>query len=198
MGQIRRPEPVKFFAGVILAEPGLGAVVEERLAAEFGPVDARSPLYPFDLTAYYEPEMGAPLQRLFLSFADLRAPGELAGLKLRTNAIETLLSRIRGRSGRPANIDPGYLELSKVVLASTKNFYHRIFLAEGIYGEVTMHFRDGAWQALPWTFPDFRSGRYGDFFLRLRQCYHDQLRRRRGKGPQSAEAGSGAEETEVL
>ncbi len=74
------------------------------------------------------------------------------------------------------NLDPGYVELSKVVLASTKNFYHRILVADGIYAEVTMHYEAGAWRSFPWTFPDFRSGRYAAFFDALRARYRTQLK----------------------
>jgi hypothetical protein len=81
------------------------------------------------------------------------------------------------------NLDPGYLETSKVVLASTKNFYHRIFVGEGIFAEVTMHWQGGAWQKFGWTFPDFRSGLYDPFFTALRSAYRDQIRKLRSQGP---------------
>jgi len=92
---------------------------------------------------------------------------------------------------RPVNLDPGYVEESKIVLASTKNFYHRILLAEGIYGEVTLHYRGGVWEAFPWTFPDFRSGRYNGFFSELRRIYRDQRRSAAAAGV-PAQPGSGS------
>ena len=78
---------------------------------------------------------------------------------------------------RPVNLDPGYLEHSKVILASTKNFYHRMYLCRGIFGEVTMHFRNGAYEFFPWTYPDYKSPEYQKFFLELRTIYREQLRR---------------------
>ena len=77
---------------------------------------------------------------------------------------------------RPANLDPGYIEQAKVVLASTKNFYHRIYLGGGIFGEVTMHFKNNTYQFFPWTYPDYKSKDYQDFFLRVRQIFRSQLR----------------------
>ena len=77
---------------------------------------------------------------------------------------------------RPVNLDPGYIEHAKVILASTKNFYHRMYLARGIFGEVTMHFRDGAYEFFPWTYPDYKSAEYQRFFLELRDIYRQQLR----------------------
>jgi hypothetical protein len=175
MGTIRPPEPVKLFAAVLTSLTGRLPEVEGRLAALFGAVDARSEAFPFDHTHYYDAEMGAPLVRVFLGFRDLISPGELPQAKTKTNALEAELARAFGTVPRPINIDPGYLEQSKIVLASTKNFSHRIFLGGGIYAEVTMYFEAREWRHFPWTFPDFRSGRYDQFFMDLRSAYRLQL-----------------------
>jgi hypothetical protein len=118
--------------------------------------------------------MGSPIIRCFWAFTPLIAPSQIAEVKKTTNELEASLAAEYGRVRRPVNLDPGYLEESKIVLASTKNFYHRILLADGIYGEVTLHFSAGSWQVFPWTFPDYRSGRYNYFFTRLRQAYREQ------------------------
>jgi hypothetical protein len=120
--------------------------------------------------------MGIPIRRSFLAFHALVAPAEISSIKRVTNSLEAAFAGKYGQVSRPANLDPGYLEESKIVLASTKNFYHRILLADGIYGEVTLHFSAGAWQAFPWSYPDFRSGRYDEYFTRLRRIYRDQLK----------------------
>jgi hypothetical protein len=176
MGVIVQPAPVKLFAGMITSMPEIVPEVENQLAALCGPIDLRSEAFPFDYTSYYDREMGTPLFRFFIAFRDLTSPAELAPLKKRTNQFEALAAGQYAQVRRPVNIDPGYVEQAKIVLASTKNFYHRIFLADGIYAEVTMHFEAGQWRSFPWSFPDFRSGRYDRYFIELRHIYRAQLK----------------------
>jgi len=178
MGTISDPAPVKLFVGVLTAAPALVAAVEEALARLYGPIDLRGGPFPFADTDYYTAEMGTPIERCFLGFRDLVPADALAEIKVSTNRLEGELAATQDRVHRPVNLDPGYLELGKIVLASTKNFYHRILLGGGIYGEVTLAYRGGAWEPFPWTFPDFRSRRYDAFFTGLRALYHAQLRAR--------------------
>jgi len=175
MGKIKSPLPVKLFTGILTSQPILPEV-ESRLAALFGATDLRSGEFPFDSTHYYDEEMGSPIIRCFLGFKVLIPPAEIAAIKESTNELEAAFAAEYRNVPRPVNLDPGYLEESKIVLASTKNFYHRMLLSGGIYGEVTLHFSGGAWQAFPWSFPDFRSGRYDEFFTQLRQIYRNQLK----------------------
>jgi len=176
MGKIRPVQPVKLFVGVLTSIPELLPEVEQRLSALFGPVDLRSEAFPFDSTHYYDREMGSPICRYFLGFSKLVGPEEIAAIKLKTNELEAALASVFTAVKRPVNVDPGYLEQSKIVLASTKNYYHRLYLSGGIYAEVTLHFEDGRWKTLPWTFPDFQSGRYDAFFTELRKAYRSQLK----------------------
>jgi hypothetical protein len=176
MGKIRQPNDVKLFVGILTSIPELLTEVEARLVAQFGAIDLRCGPFPFDSTRYYDSEMGNSIQRFFLAFSDLIAPDSLAGIKITTNEMESSFAGTVITPRRPVNLDPGYLEQAKLVLASTKNFYHRILLADGIYAEVTLHFENGTWQSFPWTFPDFRSRRYDDFFLLMRDKYRAQLR----------------------
>ena len=178
MGEIRQFEPVKPFAGILLAESRLLPEVRERLVALLGPIDHESDVLKFEFTDYYSKEMGDTLDRIFFSFENLLEAEALAGLKVETNGIETDLSSTSTEVARPVNIDPGYVESAKVILASTKNFYHRTYLGRGIFAEVTMHFRNKAFQFFPWTYPDYRSKDYQDFFLRVRQIYREQLKNR--------------------
>jgi len=176
MGKIIAPLPVKLFCGILTSLPEMLRAAQERLEARFGPVDACSEILPFDQTSYYDQEMGCPIQRQFLAFRDLIAPAGLPSVKRAANDLEAALAAECSLVRRPVNIDPGYLEEAKIVLASTKNFYHRILLSADIYGEVTLRWAGGGWQAFPWTFPDFRSGRYDAFFTSLRRTYREQLR----------------------
>ena len=152
MGEIRKPEMVKYIAGLLL--PGKEGLASLRLELEkqFGPLDLVADVEPFHYTDYYEEEMGQ-LVRTYVGFEKRRLPDELVRFKLAANDIENRHLRPDGR--RSVNIDPGYLSLSQLVLASTKPFTHRIYLDRGIYAEVTLQFRGGTYQTLPWTYPDY-------------------------------------------
>ena len=175
MGKIRAPLPVKLFVGVLTSLPEIVPEAEARLSAVFGSIDLRSESFPFDSTHYYDEEMGSPICRLFLGFSELIEPSALAGIKIKTNDLEAALAAEESRVKRPVNFDPGYLEQSKIVLASTKNYYHRVPISGGIYAEVTLHFEAGQWRSFPWTYPDFQGGRYNQLFSSLRNLYRDQL-----------------------
>jgi hypothetical protein len=178
MGNIRTPLPVKLFFGVLTSMPEILPIVEERIAGLFGDVDSRSVLFPFDLTQYYNKSMGTPIYRCFIGFSDLMAPSAIAGVKIKANEMEAAFAQEYRKAPRPVNLDPGYLEQSKIVLASTKNFYHRILISQGIYAEVTLHFEKGEWRSFPWTFPDFKTDRYHSYFMSLRELYRNQLKTR--------------------
>lgn len=169
----RRPVPVKPLVSVIFAQPNLETAVFRELAMLLGPPDLVSAWLPFDQTRYYEPEMGAGLQRRLAVFLYLADPGALSGWKQQTNLLEDRFS-MGGR--RLVNIDPGYLARERLVLATGKNYTHRLYLQSGIYGEVTLIFQKGGWQTLPWTYPDYAGEPLRQFFAQARQKYLWQLR----------------------
>ena len=172
MGRAKEPEPVKLFVGVLAAAPELLPEVRDHLEKALGPVDLSSPLWDFGYTRYYEAEMGPTLKRQFWSFAPLVDPGRLPEIKLFTNQVEEEFA-LQGR--RRVNLDPGYLASAKVVLVTTKDFSHRVYLGRGIYGEITLMYRRGQFVPLPWTYPDYRSPDYHRFFAELRALYRRQL-----------------------
>ena len=176
MGTIRTFGPVKLFMGVLASEESFLKDIETRLSIEFGPVDLRSPVIPFTFTDYYRDETGDNIVRAFFAFERLIDAAELPGIKRRTNSMEAEFASSSVSVKRPVNLDPGYLENAKIILASTKNFYHRMYLGDGIFGEVTMHFKNGAWEFFPWTYPDYQSRDYLLFFSDLRKRYREQLR----------------------
>lgn len=176
MGSIRAFNPVKLFIGVLVSDPKLLETVETRLSAAFGRIDQRSDVIPFDFTDYYQQEMGDVIDRRFFSFERLIEADQLPEIKRQTNELEDEMAPLLKTVKRPVNLDPGYIEHAKVILASTKNFYHRIYLGRGIFGEVTMHFRNNTYQFFPWTYPDYQSKDYQEFFLKIRQIYRSQLR----------------------
>jgi len=172
MGEVREPRPVKVFVGILLALPSALPEVRALLAEQLGPADCESQLLDFSYTDYYEPEMGPDLKRVFLGFHRLAIPDALVDLKLFTNRLEQTFA-VNGK--RTVNIDPGYLTAARVVLASTKDFSHRLYLGRGIYGEVTLVYQKKDFQALPWTYPDYRSEGYRQFFRELRTVHIAQL-----------------------
>ena len=176
MGAVRPFNPVKLFVGVLVSHSRLLPEVEQRLSAAFGPIDHRSDVIPFDFTDYYEPEMGEIIDRRLFSFERLIEADQLPEIKRQTNRLEDGMLPLFPAAKRPGNLDPGYVELAKVILASTKNFYHRMYLGNGIFGEVTLHFKNNTFQFFPWTYPDYQSKDYQEFFLRVRQIYRAQLR----------------------
>lgn len=171
MGLIRPAELAKLFTAILCGDERLLDTARERLTSSLGPIDIISPIYPWTHTKYYEKEMGTELKRVFFFFEDLFQPDMLPDIKNMTNEIERHFSEkaTTGMPGRHVNIDPGYLTLSKVVLASTKDYSHRIYIGKGIYGEVTLYFRDKTYQPFPYTYPDYRSKEYIELFNMVRR-----------------------------
>ena len=174
MGEIREPQPVKLIVSAFAGGGALLAEAKARLSDEFGPIDYESALLPFDHTAYYTPEFGPGLVRRIWAFEQLIEQGELKAIKRRTNGIEMEWA-VEGR--RRVNLDPGFVSHSKMVLATTKNHTHRIYIGEGIYAEVTLYFRDGSFHAWPWTYPDYASIPYLEIFNQIRALYAAQMKR---------------------
>lgn len=176
MGSIQTFGPVKLFVGVLVSEENLAGEVERRLSEEYGPVDHRSGTILFDYTRYYAGETGENIRRIFFAFERLVDAEQLPTIKHRTNSLEASFAAAERSVARPVNLDPGYLENAKIVLASTKNFYHRTYLGRGIFGEVTLHFQNGGCRFFPWTYPDYQSVEYQQFFLETRKLYRSQLK----------------------
>lgn len=135
-------------------------------------MDKESEVMDFTFTGYYDKEMGAGIKRQFVSFTRLILPEQLPVIKLLTNKIEQDLA-LKGK--RRVNIDPGYLSLAKVVLATTKDYSHRLYLEQGIYGEVTLTYARGKFSSFPWTYPDYQTQAYQQFFGEIREIYKKQL-----------------------
>ncbi|MEW6358916.1 MAG: DUF4416 family protein [Planctomycetota bacterium] len=219
MAKASEPKPVKHFCGMLAGDASLFTVAAERLAEQYGEIDAESEIFDFNFTDYYEKEMGPGLRKKFISFRPLIAPGTIVDIKLRTNELEAeIAEQVHGHSApakirhgqtslsvapsstdgdakrlgvprsnsferangegaiRPINLDPGYLTLSKVVLATAKDYSHRLYLGRGIYAEVTLHYQKGEFVAWPWTYPDYKTEGYHAFFRKLREIYLAQLK----------------------
>ena len=166
-------QPVKLLVAVLYADATRLQLARQELVKAFGELDYASPHFPFEVTNYYFSEMGAPLSRLFYSFKRLTWPEALAESKLRTNEIEHVLSVNKKRT---INLDPGYLDPDKFVLASAKPHGYKIYLRDGIWADMTLHYEKGHFTAMPWSFPDFKRGEYEKEFLRMREIYKKQLK----------------------
>jgi len=175
MGKAKYPRAVKLVIGIISKEENLFKEIEKELIQKFGSIDFESPLLSFHYTNHYQKEMGTNLKRKFISFTRLIDPAEIAEIKLFTNQLEeNFLYPCSNR--RRLNLDPGYITLAKLVLATSKNFQHRIYLKKGIYAEITLKYKKGKgflpWE---WTYPDYRSKEYLEIFNYLREIYYHQI-----------------------
>lgn len=173
MSEPRPPGPVKPMASLLTVRRELAPRALALLAGYLGPPDMVSPWWPFRHSDYYIPEMGAGLERCLASFLHLADPESLPHWKHVSHRLEQALS-LGGR--RLLNLDVGYLTGERLVLATGKNFRHRISLARGIYGEVTLVAGRGGFTALPWTYPDYGSEPLLSWLDRVRRKYLWQLR----------------------
>jgi len=178
MGLIKPPQPVKLIVGMLARSVEQFSTAEQALQTCWGEIDCRSDDIPFNQTRYYEKEMGPGLWRRFVSFSRLIDPGELADIKHRTNTFEAEQTQRTTASSPPSraiNLDPGYLEPSKLVLATTKNYSHRVYIGRGIWAEATLFYRKGRWQPWPYTYPDYAGELYHPFFHAVRRRLLEQL-----------------------
>jgi len=176
MSQPREPDPVKLIASIFTPKEDLIREVINELSLRYGPVDWESPPMFFDRTRYYEREMGWPLHRRFVSFEYLISPDDIVNVKLETNELE---SRYLQEGNRLVNIDPGYIGLERLVLATGKNYVHRIYLRNGIYADLTLIYKKGSFRSLEWTYKDYADPKMIEMFNNVRKRYTEQLKERK-------------------
>jgi len=178
MGIPTPPKPVKLFVALLTNDPALFSLSVEQLQSHYGPVDLASETFPWNMTDYYRKEMGENLLRKFVTFERLIAPDTLASIKLATNELEISLSGGDSpMSPRRVNIDPGYVDATKLVLASAKDQAHRLYLSHGIYAEVTLLYYHGEFHPFVYTYPDYQWPETHAFLRRVQSQYRNQLRK---------------------
>lgn len=170
MGAIHEPLPALSIVAVSSRHDEAFDWARGQIEAAFGPLALASDAFAFTETDYYAATMGTNLEKQFFACERLFDPGELASVKRRTNEWEAAYAALgRHAEPRPLNLDPGYITPAKLVLASTKDHAHRLYLMDGVYAEVTLVFRGKQWRPMDWTYPDYRRGDYQAFFTRCRE-----------------------------
>ena len=166
-------EDVKLISSLFSSQAHLIDQVIIEMEGLFGPTDWISPAFFFDRTRYYEREMGWPLHRRFVSFKTLVRPQDIVEIKRQTNTLEKKASQ---DGKRKINIDPGYVALERLVLATGKNYTHRIYLSKGIYADLTLIFQKGSFTPLAWTYKDYSDSKSIGYFNEIRERYKRQIR----------------------
>lgn len=158
---------VKLISGLLSAKEDLLIRAKQFLAKRYGPIDLESPIIPFDFTDYYDEELGKGILRQYISFKTLIRPEYIGRIKRQTIRIER---KFMVGNNRKVNIDPGYVGLEKMVLATTKGGTYRIYLGLGIYAQSTLYFEKKSFHPWPWTYPDYRTQTAIEFFNKVRAC----------------------------
>ena len=172
MSILQSPPPAKLICSIFSQQESLISIVGNVLSGEYGTADFKSPIIPFDWTSYYEPEFGSSLKRIFMSFTELVFQDALAEIKHATHKLEQEFSK---GGKRQVNIDPGILTAERLVLATGKNFPHRIYLGRGVFADLTFIYRKDSFIPLPWTYPDYASQEVIGFWNNVRKSYLKDL-----------------------
>lgn len=174
MSKLSKPTKCKLFFGLIYSSGKIYKNVRGALVKKYGALDFESQPLDFDFTEYYREEMGSNLKRRFISLKKLINPTDIVEIKLFAVKLEKRYSILKKRR---INIDPGYLNDAKLILSTTKDFSHRIYLGKKIFAEVTQIYKKRKFNNLPWTFPDYRTRVYKDIFLKIRNLYKEQIKK---------------------
>lgn len=174
MGKPKEPKPAKLFMSFIASGDEILYQGVQDLRSTFGEIDFMSERLPFGFTDYYAEEMGENLFRRFMTFGRLISIPLLPEIKMTTNRLEEKYSTSKGN--RRVNIDPGYVCLEHVILATTKGYTHRPYLRDGIYADLTFIYRNKSFLPLEWTYPDYRQDEVIRLFNQFRKKYVENLK----------------------
>lgn len=172
MGKVKSYPPVKLIAAIATSDPDLWPECMQKLESLYSNIDIALDWYDFHHTDYYLTEMGKNLKKRMISFRELISAEQLPDIKLATNQLEREFAKA---GKRRLNIDPGYICTPKLVLATTKDFSHRIYLKEGIFGDIHLKYQKGSFRAQEWTYPDYREPDVIHFFNKVREVYLEQM-----------------------
>ncbi len=172
MAKANPVHPVKLILALLWADEEAREKALASLEEAFGSIDYVGEDHPFDHTEYYEEEMGPNLKRRMISFLELAPPESIVEAKITCNSIEEEIAL----PARRVNLDIGYLDSGKVVLASFKSAGHKILLGRGVYADLIARYHHRHYQPLDWTFPDFRNHTYDSNLVEIRRTFLKQIR----------------------
>lgn len=178
MGLPSEPNPVKLFFAILFSDEEKLSEAKKLISQNIGNADFKSRVFDFNETDYYKPEMGENIKRIFFSIEKLIKPDEIVDVKKYSTELESILS-IEGK--RKINIDPGYIDFNKVVLATYKGSGCKVYIRDGIWIDIILRYEKGSFQSFPWTFPDFASGKYFSTLISIRKKYKTQMKELRSK-----------------
>ncbi len=176
MSQPSAPQPVKLIVSLFTGEEKLITAASEELSQAYGKIDFMSACIPFTMTGYYKAEMGEGLVRRFITFQELIDPERLPQIKRYTDKLEASYTNSAGN--RRINLDPGYITLYQLILATNKRFSHRLYLRDSVYADLTLIYKKKSFRPLAWTFPDYGSAQIIEILNRVRERYRKQLKER--------------------
>ncbi|MFC1548520.1 DUF4416 family protein [Candidatus Omnitrophota bacterium] len=181
MGALIDQKPIKLVVSLIFKDDMVIKKTEDILRKKYGEFDSHERTLPFDFTDYYDKEFGKPLKRKLMCFKKPVNKEKIADIKIATNRIE---ARFRKKGNRTVNIDPGYITEAKLVLLTTKDYTHRVYVGKRVFAESTLFFQDGTFKPWPWTYPDYASEELISYFNKVRDLYIKEMR-----GESSCQAG---------
>lgn len=177
MGEITKHNPVMLIVAVTSRYDDALEWTNRQTTSQWGKLLAASPVFDFTETGFYTESMGTELKKQFLAFDGLIDPGEIAPTKHLSNDWEKSYAAENDHPEiRPLNIDPGYISEAKLVLVTTKDRDHRIYLQQGIFAEVTLYFRSKHWMSSRWTYPDYQRTDFQEFFTECRTVLRERIR----------------------
>ena len=171
MGAIHEFEPEKLIIGVIYNDKKVFNEAMSIIFEKFGESDGMCEEFSFsdEFSSYYDTELGGKGIRRIYSFERLVDPSRQAEIKKFTNDVEKKFSDEDGN--RKINLDPGFINHGRLMLATTKETGFRIPLEDGIYTELTLFWARGGWQKFPWSYRDYQSERVQSFLTSVRKKY---------------------------
>jgi hypothetical protein len=180
VGEIAEPQETILILGALGNGEASLQWARDATESRWGNICIASPCFDFDFTSYYEAEMGKGLKKCFFALEAPFDPAGIARIKRQTNEWEVEFADQAGADvARPLNLDPGYVTEAKLVLATTKDRDHRIYLSDGIYAECTLYYHRGQWKDRPWTYPDYQQDSYQAFFSQCRKLLRERLKAKR-------------------
>ena len=174
MGALLEQKSVKMVVSIIYREDSFLYEAETTLVEKYGEIEDLKEIFYFDFTDYYEKEFGKDLKRKLICFKKPIGPEFLSKIKHYTNEVE---KKLKNNNNRTVNIDPGYITEAKLVLFTTKDYSHRVYIGDNIFAEVTLHFQNNSFRAWPWTYPDYSSNALVDYFNKVRSLYMRDIKK---------------------